>query len=103
MDELMKSEEGQKLAEQLKTKLKDLNDQFRGLKGSEKELFLKEFKTKFADTLGDLKDTLKMQVGDEINTNFKSDDSAFPQHDFAPQPNYMLFLFAIVIVILVFG
>lgn len=107
MAELMKSEEGRKLADQLKTKLKDLNDQFKGLSGNEKEIFLKEFKTKFADSLGDLKDTLKMHVADDTNGDFKirGDESqtSFTQNDYAPQPNYFLFLFAIVLVVLVFG
>lgn len=104
MDDLMKSEEGRKFADELRTKLKDLNDQFKGLSGTDKELFLKEFKTKFADTLGDLKESLKMQVGDEVDGNFKIRDDTEPIFtDFPPQPNFMLFLFAILLVILVFG
>ena len=99
MDELMKSEEGRQLADKLKGKLKELNDQFKGLSGDDKKKFAEEFRDKFTESFGDLKDSLKMKVGDDF-----SDDGSIPtQTNFAPQPNYVLFLVAIIIVVIVFG
>lgn len=102
MDELMKSEEGRELASKLRNKLKELNDQFTGLSGEEKKKFLGEFREKFADSLGEIKDSFKTL--DDASGQFKlrGDES-----DSVPTPvsitNYFPLLFAILVLAVVFG
>lgn len=107
MDELAKSEGGRELADQLRSKLKELNDKFKGLTGDDKTKFLDEFREKFSDSLGDLKDALKINVGGNVDGEFRirdeENESTQPPMGNSPQPNYMLFLLAIVIILLVFG
>lgn len=107
MDELAKSEEGRELAGKLRAKLKEMNDQFKGLSGDDKTKFLSEFREKFSDSLGDLKDSLSMKIGDNVDGEFKirEDESepTRPLTDLIAQPNYMLFLFAIALILIVFG
>lgn len=107
MDELAKSEGGRELAEKLRSKLKQLNDQFKGLSGDDKSKFLDEFREKFSDSLGDLKDSLKMNIGGNVDGEFRIRDDenepTQPPIEHLPQPNYMLFLLAIVIILVVFG
>lgn len=108
IDELSKSEEGRNLAEKLRTKLKELNEQFKGLSGNEKAKFLSEFREKFSDSLGDLKDSLNLKVGENVDGEFKMKEDAndafrhTTEHNML-QPNYKLFLLAIVIVLFLFG
>lgn len=106
MSELMKSEEGRVLAENLRSKLKELNDQFKGLSGEEKQAFLHDFRNKFSDSLGDLKDTLKIRAGEKVDGEFKfqdDDDSMPPFENYVPLINYWPFLVAVLIILLIFG
>ena len=104
MDEMMKSEEGRALAEQLRDKLKELNNQFKGLDGDEKKKFLSEFREKFSEKLGDLKDSLNINLGESENGQFKfhNDEGSVPP-PVAYTPNYLTFIVAILLVVLLFG
>lgn len=104
MDELMKSEEGRELASKLRNKLKELNDQLTGLSGEEKKKFLGEFREKFSDSLGELKDNFKSSLGDSLDGEFKirgDEGSSTPTSERVT--NYFPLLFAIFVLVLVFG
>jgi hypothetical protein len=107
MEQLMKTDEGKELADKLKVKLRELNEAFKDLKGDDKLKFLTDFKEKFSESIGDLKDTLSMKMGDEVDGEFKmrEDDggSPPPPSHYVAQPNYFLFLIAIVLVVLLFS
>lgn len=106
MSELMKTEDGRVLAENLRIKLKELNDQFKGLSGEEKLTFLHDFRNKFADSLGDLKDTLKIRTGERVDGEFKFQDGDGPMPPFenhAALTNFWPFLIAVLIILLIFG
>lgn len=100
MAELMKTEAGRELAEQLRSKLKAMNDQFKGLSDEDKKNFAGEFREKFADSFNDLKDSFKEKLGDGFNG---ADQSAPPPSRYTPEPNYYLFLIAIAVILIVFG
>lgn len=107
MEQLMKTDEGKELADKLKLKLRELNEAFQDLKGDDKMKFLTDFKERFSDSMGDLKETLKMKIGEEIDGEFKvredGEDSFAAPSQHVLQPNYMLFLIAIVLVFLLFS
>lgn len=104
MDELMKSEEGRELAAKLRNKLKELNDEYTVLPDEKKKDFLVEFREKFADSFGEIKDSIKSSLGDNPNGEFKlrGDESSS-----VPPPvafnSYAPLLFAIFVLVLVFG
>lgn len=100
MDELMKTEAGRELAEKLRGKLKELNEQFKGLSGEDKKTFSSEFREKFSESFSDLKDSFKAKLVEDSDGD---DGFVPPPTGYFPQPNYMLFLVAITLVILVFG
>lgn len=106
LDQLMKTPEGRELADQIRSKLKGLNEQFKGLSGVDKKQLVEEFKTKFADSLGDLKTNIKNNAGNDIGGTFKlrmeSDDGENLVHSILP-PNSRLFLLALLIIIVLFG
>lgn len=99
MDALMKTDEGRELASKIRGKLKDLSDQFKNLEGDDKEKFIDEFRDKFSESFNDLRDSIKMKAGEG-----DFDEDYEPIHEgHGPPPNYVMFLIAILIVILVFG
>lgn len=103
MEELMKSEEGRELATKLRSKLKELNDQFTGLSGDEKAKFLTDFREKFKDTLGELPKSFDNKLDDNSDGTFKIREDI---SDFAPQKylmGYFPFLVAVFVIVLVFG
>ncbi|CAO1332399.1 unnamed protein product [Diamesa tonsa] len=106
LEQLMKTPEGRELADQIRSKLKDLNEQFKGLSGVDKKQLVDEFKTKFADTLGNLKANLKNNAEDDIGGTFKfrleTDESENVVHSILP-PNSRPFLLALLIIIALFG
>jgi uncharacterized protein (UPF0305 family) len=106
IDELMKTAEGQALADKIRDKLKDLNVQFKGLSQDDKKKFVDEFKGKFSETFEDLKSSLKMRMVDD-SSDFEAVEEAenIPIDDFrySTSPNYTLFLIAFIIVLVVFG
>lgn len=107
LEQLMKTPEGRELADQIRSKLKGLNEQFKGLSGVDKKQLVDEFKTKFADTLGNLKANLKNNADeDDIGGTFKlrleSDETENTIHSFLP-PNSRPFLLALLIIIVLFG
>lgn len=102
MDALMKSEEGREIAAKLREKLKALNDQFKDLTGDEKVTFLKEFKHKFADSLGDIAGG-NLGVGGDSDGAFKirgDEELLAPQTQFF---YYLPFILAFTFICLVFG
>lgn len=102
MDELMKSEEGRELAENLRTKLKEMNEQFKDLSGEDKQKFVNEFRNKFADSLGNLQANLKQ--GNEENDEFRFQNDEKSSFDsFNASTNYWPFLIAIFVILLIFG
>lgn len=105
MDELMKTEEGKKLAEKLENKLKELSDKFQGLSGDEKKKFMGEFREKFSDSFGDIKDSLKMKVGENVNGgDFKfQEEESGSTSPLNYQTNYLPFLIALLFIVLIFG
>ena len=106
LEQLMKTPEGREVAEQIRSKLKGLNEQFKGLSGVDKKHLVEEFKTKFADSLGNFKANLKNNAGDDIGGTFKlrmeSDEAENIVHSILP-PNSRLFLLALLIIIILFG
>lgn len=107
MDELMKTEEGRELAGKLKAKLKELSDQFEGMKVEEKKEFLNTFRKEFSSSLGDVKDKLKLQLGEKVDGEFRlhdDGDGSIPSPlNYAPQPNYTLFLVAVLLIVMIIG
>lgn len=105
LEQLMKTPEGRELADQIRSKLAGLNEQFKGLSGVDKKKLVEEVKTKFAETLGNLKENLK-NAGDDLGGTFKlrveSDDADNTVHSLLP-PNSRPFLFALLIIIMLFG
>lgn len=105
LEQLMKTPEGRELADQIRSKLAGLNEQFKGLSGVDKKKLVEEVKTKFAETLGNLKENLK-NAGDDLGGTFKfrveSDDAENTVHSLLP-PNSRAFLFALLIIIMLFG
>lgn len=106
LEQLMKTPEGRELADQIRSKLKGLNEQFKGLSGVDKKQLVDEFKTKFADTLGNLKANLKDNAGDDIGGTFKlrleSDETESTVYSMLP-PNSRPFLLALLIIVALFG
>jgi hypothetical protein len=109
MDELMKSEEGRELAAKLRVHLKKLNDQFKGLEGEDKKIFLNEFREKMGEHFGQLKENIKSQMtgkGEEDGEfRFSGDDAnSIPRSlSYDPSPNYWLFFIAFLAILAVFG
>lgn len=106
LDELLKTEEGRELAAKIRIRLKELNEQFKGLTGDDKKEFIDNFREKFSDSLGDLKDSLREKISGSPDGQFKikDDNSQIPPPvHYGPQQNYMLFIGAIVIVLILFG
>lgn len=107
LDQLMDSEEGRELAQKLRTKLKELNDQFKGLPVEEKQQFLKDFSGKFSESMGDLKDTLSMKMGERVDGEFNFHDNERSQiRDPEVDDNfsyYWPFLGAVFVILLIFG
>lgn len=111
MKELMKTPEGREIANKIKSRLKDLDVAFQGLKNSDKAEFMKKFKGKFSETFDDLRESIKKNIID--SGDVESDDPSFeedeniPNNNFnvfqsSPQPNYLLFLVAFLIILLLF-
>ncbi|CRL08749.1 CLUMA_CG021304, isoform A [Clunio marinus] len=96
MDALMKSEEGREIAENLKSKLKQLNDQFKDLNHGEKQKFLNEFRDKFSESIGSLKDTLGEKYGETFEEEVPN---AYTQQLL----NYLPFMIGVTILLLIFG
>lgn len=110
MDELMKSEQGRELAAKLRVHLKKLNDQFKGLTGEDKKVFLNEFREKMGEHLGELKESIKAQIGGNDDGEFGEfkikgeEESSIPQSlVYNPSPNYTLFFIAFIAIFIVFG
>lgn len=101
MDELMKSEEGRELAAKLRSKLKQLNDEFAGLSGDEKTKFLGEFREKFTESLGEIKDSIKSSASGEFK--IRGDESGDSAPSSVSLAFYLPFLIAVLIIVLVFG
>lgn len=103
IDELMKTPEGQQLAEKIREKLKGLNEQFKGLSKDDRQKFADEFKGKFTETFEDLKDSLRSSI--EGNKDDQSDQELPNQNQFnySPQQSYTLPLIASIIVLIIFG
>lgn len=109
LGDMMKTPEGRFLAEKVRTKLKDLNEQFKDLSQDDKIKFLKEFKDKFADSFDELKNNLKSQLenskleseNDEFRLEGDDDDSS--SVPYSPQSNHILFLTAVIIILFVIG
>lgn len=109
MQELMKTEEGRKIADKIKARLRDLDVAFQGLGENDKQEFMKKFKGKFSETFDDLRESIKKNVIDSEapNDDFVGGDT-LPNDNInplrhTPQPNYGLFLVAFLIVLVVFG
>lgn len=99
MDELMKSEEGKALAEKIRTKLKELNDQYKDLTGDDKKNFKEQFGEKFKDLVGDLSETLK-NTPDDGTFQIRDDPGVQALAGFY---NYLPFLLAVSFICLIFG
>jgi hypothetical protein len=101
IDELMKSPEGQQLADKIRDKLKDLNVQFKGLSQDDKKKFVSEFQGKFSETFEELKESLKAKM--DPDTGEQEEENPFDNMRHSSQPNYTLFLIASIILLLVLG
>lgn len=99
MDELMKSEEGKALAEKIRGKLKELNDQYKDMSGEDKKNFKEQFGKKFQDLVGDLTDTLKNSP-DDGTFQIRGDPAVQASAGFY---NYLPFLLAVSFICLIFG
>ena len=108
IDELMKTPEGQELAEKIRGKLKNLNMQFKGLSQDDKQKFVKEFQGKFTETFEELKDSLKSRLDpdaqDSLSAGENEDIPLSNLHNqYSPQPSYTLFLIAFIAILIIFG
>jgi hypothetical protein len=109
MKKMMETPEGKAMGEKIRNKLKELNDQFKGLSGENKKKFADEFKGKFMETFDDLKDSLKVKFEENSDDimNVESDEPESEKFseplNVVPQPNYALFLIALLIILVVIG
>jgi len=112
--DLLKTENGRKMADEIRGKLTDLNEQYKGLEGDEKQKFIDGFKDKFRDALSGLKVAVANQLdkaaggdGSGETPDFVVDPTNAPPPPtpmrYSPTPNYTLFLIAFLFVVVVFG
>jgi hypothetical protein len=110
LDQLMKTEQGREIAEKVKAKLRELDLQFQTLNEGDKKEFVKNFQRKFTDSFDDLRESIRKNILDP-EEDLISGESALPASEsteFNPlhsvsQPDYKLFIFAFILVVLVFG
>ncbi|KAG5678194.1 hypothetical protein PVAND_007887 [Polypedilum vanderplanki] len=105
IDELMKTPEGQALADKIRNKLKDLNTQFKELSPEDREKFTKDFQEKFSETFQDVKESIKARMDQNPDYASAEEEREIPINNFrvAPEPNYFFFLIAFIIVLVIFG
>ncbi len=107
MDQLMKTPEGRKIAEQVREKLKNLDRQFAGLSEEDKKDFVDKFKEKFSESFDGIRDKLHDNLMNNENSekvvDEQSNNAEFnPLHSVA-QPDYRLFIFAFIMILILFG
>lgn len=102
MDKLLKSEAGREMAGNLRSKLKELGEQYKGLSGDDKKEFLEDFQSKLQETLGGLNDALKVRSEDEFNAEFRTEDDSESMPPVYAR-NYLPVLIAVVLLLLLFG
>lgn len=103
LDELMKSEEGRELAENLRNKLKELNNQFKGLSDDEKKSFVEKFRDRFSDSLGELKDTISMKMGEKVDGEFRIQGDGEAEAAVSSNYNFLPVLGAVLVLVVIFG